>query len=238
MNTPRDTVRSMRRRTATLRGFTLIETVVTVGLLAVLAAFIVPSVLKKADAADPVKVANDLNSISTAVQSFASDVKGAVPGDLEDLTEPLLTNAACNTFNPCDSTVTHRDIYTVQQIRLWKGPYLAASVSASPLSTLRSGYVASIQNMLVRYDAISGVPEFCPSAGTLTIPCAGFVSTNPLFVAVRVDSLNLAQAGVVNGIIDGPNEVQPGSQGRFRYPTPGSPTAIATPAYFMAAPVP
>src|SRR3954468_9152377 len=110
------------------RGFPLIETVVPVGLLAVLAAFVVPSVLRKADSADPVKVANDLNSISTAVQSFATDVKGALPGDLEDLTEPLLTNGACNSFNPCDSTITHRDIYTVQQIRLWRGPYLAASI--------------------------------------------------------------------------------------------------------------
>src|ERR1044071_2473051 len=118
------------------RGFTLIETIVTVGLLAVLAAFVVPSVLRKADSADPVKVANDLNSISTAVPQFVSDVKGAVPGDLEDLTEPLLTNAACNSLNPCDSTITHRDIYTIQQVRLWKGPYLAAWVAADPVSAI------------------------------------------------------------------------------------------------------
>src|SRR6476661_5244652 len=119
------------RRETTRRpaGFTLIETIVTVGLIAVLAAFVVPSVLRKADAADPVKVANDLNSISTAVQSFAADVKGGIPGDLEDLVEPLLTNSACNNFSPCDSTITHRDIFTIQQIRLWRGPYLAASVS-------------------------------------------------------------------------------------------------------------
>ena len=53
-------------------GFTLVETIVTVGLLAVLAAFVVPSVIRKADAADPVKVANDLNAISTALQTFTS----------------------------------------------------------------------------------------------------------------------------------------------------------------------
>lgn len=232
------------------RGFTLVETVVTVGLIAVMAAFVVPSVMRKADAADPVKVANDLNSISTAVQSFASDVKGALPGDLEDLTDPILTNAACNTSNPCDSTVTHRDIYTPAQAAQWKGPYLAASISADPAASLRSGYVADIQNMLMRYDALSGVPEWCQGAATAgttgatgigtgqMIPCAGFVSSNPLFVVVRVDSLNLKQALIVNNIIDGPNEAQPGLQGRFRFPTPSSPTALATPAYFLAAPVP
>lgn len=219
-------------------GFTLIETVVTVGLIAVLAAFVVPSVLKKADSADPVKVANDLNAISTAVQTFASDVKGALPGDLEDLTEPLLTNSTCNSFNPCDSTITHADIYTAQQIRLWKGPYLAASVMADPTSAIRSGYVADIHNALVRFDAANGLPEFCSSVGTTQVPCPGFVATNPLFVAVRVDSLNLSQAQIVNGIIDGPNETQPGLQGRFRYPTPSTPTRLASPAYFLAAPVP
>lgn len=226
------------RRAATRRGFTLIETVVTVGILAVMAAFVVPSVLKKADAADPVKVANDLNSISTAVQQFASDVKGALPGDIEDLTEPLLTNASCNTFNPCDSTVTHTDIYTPQQVRLWKGPYLSASISADPGASIRSGYVADIHNTLFRYDAISGIPELCQGVGTQMVPCAGFIPTNPLFIAVRVDSLNLQQALIVNNIIDGPNEAQPGLQGRFRFPTPATPTALATPAYFLAAPVP
>lgn len=226
------------RTSASRRGFTLIETVVTVGLIAVLAAFVVPSVLKKADAADPVKVANDLNSISTAIQSFASDVKGALPGDIEDLTEPLLTNSTCNTINPCDSTVTHTDIYTAQQARLWRGPYLAASIDPNPQAALRSGYVADIHNSLIRYDAISGVPELCSSVGTQLIPCSGFVATNPLFVAVRVDSLNLSQALIVNNIIDGPNESQPGLMGRFRFPTPLSPTALATPAYYLAAPVP
>ncbi len=220
------------------RGFTLIETVVTVGILAVLASFIIPSVMKKADAADPVKVANDLNSISTGIQQFGTDVKGAMPGDIEDLTEPLLTNASCNTSNPCDSTLTHVDIYSIQQVRQWKGPYLAASMSADPKATLRSGYVADIHNMLVRFDATSGIPEFCDGAGGMMIPCSGFIATNQLYVAVRVDSLNLAQALIVNGIIDGPNEALPGLQGRFRFPTPTSPSALATPAYFLASPVP
>lgn len=225
---------SRRRR----GGFTLIETVVTVGIIAVLTAFVVPSVLRKADSADPVKVANDLNSISTAIQTFSSDVKGALPGDLEDLTEPLLTNGNCNNFNPCDSTVTHTDIYTPQQVKLWKGPYLAASIMPDPSASIRSGYVAEIHNTLLRFDEVTGVPEFCPSVGTAMVPCAGFVATNPLYVAVQVDSLNLAQALIVNQMIDGPNETQPGLQGRFRFPTPATPTRLASPAYFLAAPVP
>jgi prepilin-type N-terminal cleavage/methylation domain-containing protein len=222
-----------RRGPSNLRaGFTLIETIVTVGLIAVMAAFVVPSVMRKADGADPVKVANDLNSIATAIQSFASDVKGALPGDLEDLISPLLTNSACNTLNPCDSTITHAAVYSPQQVVQWKGPYLAASVSSSPASLLRSGYVADISNAIIRFDAISGVPEFCPAGGIAMTPCAGFVLTNPLFASVRVTGLSHAQALLVNGIIDGPNEAQPGLEGRFRFTSTGSP------AYFLAVPVP
>ncbi len=221
------------RRRRSRHGFTLIETVVTVSLLAVLSAFVIPSVMRKADSADPVKVANDLNAISTAVQTFASDVKGALPGDLEDLTQPVLTNYACTTLNPCDSTITHASIFTPEQAAQWKGPYIQASISSDPQATLRSGYVADIGNMLFRYDAISGIPELCAAPGSsANVPCAGFITTNPLYVAVRITGLNHQQAIIVNSIIDGPNEVNPGLEGRVRFPVTG------TPAYFLAAPVP
>lgn len=212
-------------------GFTLVETVVTVSLIAILAAFVVPSVMRKADAADPVKVANDLQSISTAVEEFESDVKD-LPGELEQLTQPILTNSACNALQPCDSTITHSSIFTTGEAQQWKGPYLEASIERVPSSVLRSGYVADISNVLVRFDAVNGVPEWCPAVGTAQTPCAGFVATNPLFVAVRVTGLDSAQALVVNGIIDGRNETQPGLEGRFRFATGGSP------AYYLAAPMP
>ena len=220
---------SMQRRS----GFTLIETVVTVSLIAILAAFVIPSVMRKTNAADPVKVANDLRSISTAVETFESDVK-ELPGNLEQLTQPILTNSACNALQPCDSTISHASIFTTAEATEWKGPYLEASIERDPSATLRSGYVADISNVLVRFDAVNGVPEWCPSVGNAQTPCAGYVSTNPLFVAVRVTGLDSAQALVVNGLVDGPNETRgkEGLLGRFRFPVSGSP------AYYLAAPLP
>jgi prepilin-type N-terminal cleavage/methylation domain-containing protein len=212
-------------------GFTLVETVVTVGLLAVLAAFIVPSVIRKADAADPVKVANDLNSVATALQTFSSDLKGAMPGDIQDLTQPILVNSLCNRVSPCDSTLSHRGIYSAQQTLLWKGPYLAASVERSPHARLRSGYVADLSNTLTRFDAVNGVPELCQLSSGGSVTCNGFIATNPLFVAVRVTGLNREQAQQVNSIIDGVNELNPGFEGRFRF------TADGALAYFLAAPL-
>lgn len=213
------------------RGFTLIETVVTIGLIAAMAAFVVPSVLNQAGSANPVKVANDLNSIGVAIQSFGSDMKGVLPGDLEDLITLPIATTQCGTGVVCDSTVTHAAGYTVDQVQLWKGPYLAASVSDDPQAIMRSGYVANVENRLMRFDATTGVPEYCSSAGTILQRCAGFLSTDPLYIAVKVDSLTPDQASIVNGLVDGPKERHPGLEGRFRYPTQGSP------AYYLAAPI-
>jgi prepilin-type N-terminal cleavage/methylation domain-containing protein len=213
------------------RGFTLIETVVTVGLLAVLASFVVPSVIRKADAADPVKVANDLNAISTALQTFSSDLKGILPGDIQDLTQPILVNSVCNLATPCDSTVTHRQAYTSREAVLWRGPYLSASLARDPNAVLRSGFVADISNTLTRFDAVNGVPELCQLNGGGAVTCNGFIATNPLFVAVRVTGLSHDQALQVNAILDGANELNPGFEGRFRF------TADGSLAFYLASPL-
>ena len=211
-------------------GFTLIETVVTIGLVAALAAFIVPSVMNKSGSADPVKVDNDLSAISVAIQSFSSDLKGTNPGDIEDLITAPIAITSCGAGIRCDSTITHTFGYSSDEVALWKGPYLDASISDDPAAVLRSGYVANVENTLIRFDATNGIPEFCADNGARQ-PCPGFVATNPLFVAVKVDSLTAEQAGIVNGLVDGPKERNPGLEGRFRYPTSGSP------AYFLAAPI-
>jgi len=224
-------MRAASASSRTKAGFTLVETVVTVGLLAVLAAFVVPSVIRKADAADPVKVANDLNAISTAIQTFTSDMKGIMPGDIQDLTQPVLVNSVCNQVSPCDSVLTHRSAYTASEAVLWRGPYLAASVERNPNAMLRSGYVADISNTLIRFDAVNGVPEWCQLNSGGSVICNGFIATNPLFAAVRVTGLNRAQAIQINAIIDGANELNAGFEGRFRF------TADGSLAYFLAAPL-
>lgn len=218
---------ALRRRA----GFTLVETVVTVGLLAVLAAFVVPSVIRKADSADPVKVANDLNAVSTAIQTFTSDMKGIMPGDIQDLTQPVLVNSVCNAVSPCDSIITHRSAYTASQAVLWRGPYLSASVERNPNAMLRSGYVADFSNTLLRFDAVNGVPEWCQLNSGGAVICNGFIATNPLFAAVRVTGLNREQALQVNAIIDGASELNAGFEGRFRF------TADGTLAFFLASPL-
>src|SRR3954465_14642410 len=93
-------------------GFTLVETIVTVGLLAVLAAFVIPTVIQKAGAGDPVKVASDVTAIRTGLETFASAVKNGYPNQLHVLTDLPTTQ---NHF--IDSTTA----FTPGQIAAWNG---------------------------------------------------------------------------------------------------------------------
>ena len=99
-------------------GFTLVETIVTVGLLAVLAAFIVPTIVQKAGAAEPVKVVNDLSAIRTGLETFLSDV-GEYPNQLRMLTDKP------STANHFVDSVT---ALTGGQVLAWNGPYLSSTI--------------------------------------------------------------------------------------------------------------
>src|SRR3954470_20919790 len=80
------------RKRSRSHGFTLVETIVTLGLLAVLAAFVVPTVVQKAGAGDPVKVVSDLSAIRTGLETFQTDV-GGVPNQLRMLiVQPTTAN--------------------------------------------------------------------------------------------------------------------------------------------------
>src|SRR3954467_14513202 len=106
--------RPARRRAA----FTLVETIVTLALLAVLAAFVVPTVVQKAGAGDPVKVISDLSSMRTGLETFQTDV-GGIPNQLRML---LVTPTVANHF--IDSVTALKQGNVVA----WNGPYVNAEI--------------------------------------------------------------------------------------------------------------
>jgi general secretion pathway protein G len=81
------------------RGFTLIELLVVIGILALIAAFVGPNLIGKADEANVKAAKVQIQKLSTAVDMYRLD-NGKYPGDLQ----ALLTQ-------PADSP-------------RWKGPYL------------------------------------------------------------------------------------------------------------------
>jgi type II secretory pathway pseudopilin PulG len=213
---------AMRR---TRMGFTLIETIVTVGLLAVIAAFVIPTVIQKAGSGDPVKVQNDLNAVQTAVATFATDSKAGFPHQISSLTSKPLADVD----RLIDSTAI-----TANQVAMWNGPYLGATVSPLAADSVPTGYAAFIMNVLERYDAVGNVPEH----NTAGQDSAGFSPNSTLFVGVQLHGLTLAQAKSLNAIIDGGSDStrtgNGASTGRFRY---SAPDGGVVKAFYLAAPI-
>lgn len=220
----RETNRTRRRA-----GFTLIETIVTVGLIAVLAAFVIPTVIQKASAADPVKVQNDLDAIRQGMETFATDIKAGFPNQVR-----MLTSRPASTNHMVDSTTS----ISLGQIAIWNGPYLAATIGTNPMDSISTGYTAHILNHIQRYDLTHNAGEFYGGAG----PTA-FSANSTLFATLRVDGLTSTQAAIINSMIDGVDDINvqpPGSNaganitGRFRFDAPVS--GFVT-AYYLAVPI-
>src|SRR3954468_1121085 len=117
-------------------GFTLVETIVTLGLLAVLAAFVVPTVIQKAGAGDPVKVVSDLSSVRTGLETFQTDV-GGVPNQVW-----LLTSKPSTLNHLVDSVTALKQ----GNVIAWNGPYLNASIDSLPADSMATGYKAYVKN--------------------------------------------------------------------------------------------
>lgn len=96
------------------RGFTLPEVLVTITIVAVLAAVVVPAVLNQVSKGDDSAVSQDLISIRTGITTFTSDTR-KFPGRLTDLGLDALIS---------DSTDIAGAKYGSEAVSGYKGPYL------------------------------------------------------------------------------------------------------------------
>jgi prepilin-type N-terminal cleavage/methylation domain-containing protein len=212
---------------ASRRGFTLIETVVTVGLIAVLAAFVIPTVLQKVDAADPVKVQNDLAAVGNAAGTFSNDARGVYPAKIASLTAKITT-----TSTRLDGTV-----FDTTRVLTWNGPYLSLTID-TPTNGFQTGFGLLINNDLADYDAQTNVAR--NPGGDIQLTTSGtWLAEHPRFLAVQIAAIPRLQALEINRLIDGRTEdasdsttAQPG--GRFRFTKV---TAGKVGAYFLGSPI-
>jgi prepilin-type N-terminal cleavage/methylation domain-containing protein len=220
-----------RKRARRRPAFTLVETIVTLGLLAVLAAFVVPTVVQKAGAGDPVKVVSDLSAIRTALATFQTDV-GGVPNQLRML---IVQPTTANHF--IDSVTVVKQGNAVA----WIGPYLNAEIGPLSRDSMSTGYHSYVYNTVSRYDATNNAAEFyvIPGSGT----GGTFDASNTLFSAVTITGLTAQQAQLVNRLIDGEDDTDviagpltgANTQGRFRYDVPNANASVV--AYYLANPM-
>jgi type II secretory pathway pseudopilin PulG len=222
---------TQRKPARSRAAFTLVETIVTLGLLAVLAAFVVPTVVQKAGAGDPVKVVSDLGSIRTGFETFQTDI-GGVPNQLHML---LVQPTVANHF--VDSVTVLKQGQAVA----WNGPYLNAEIGNLPADSIGTGYRAYIHNHVTRFDATTNSAEFYLPGSTGT--GGTFSSLNTMFAMVTITGLTTRQAQLVNRLIDGDDDtdvlVGPNTganiQGRFRYDVPTANAIVV--AYYLVSPL-
>jgi prepilin-type N-terminal cleavage/methylation domain-containing protein len=211
------------------RGFTLIETVVTVGIVATLAAVVVPQVVKQFDLADPARVAEDLNNIRTGIEVFAANVKSQ-PGDLEDLANQI-GDFGANDPADRDSSIQNFPYSTADSLA-WRGPYIGANIDSSAhgsnADVLTTGFGVPINNSLRAYDIDA-------ADGGATVAHG---NTAADFVAIQIDDLNTTAFRAVNEILDGASETTDADRakkGRFRCPAATYASGIS--CYYLATPI-
>ena len=85
------------------KGFTLVEIMIVVAIIALLAAIAIPNLLRAKISANDALAQSTLRSMSTAAETYMTANNGVYPGDMTSLTGA--TPPYLNTFY-CDTTVS------------------------------------------------------------------------------------------------------------------------------------
>ena len=147
-------------------GFTLPEILVTVTVIAVLAAVVVPAVTQYASKGDAPSAKSDVLQLSTAITGFASDVR-YYPGDLRQLTTAIDVSGTYLGSGFGSASVSH--LYA-SDVNKWKGPYTPSTLTASGYANL-AGYQVQVGPTL----DVAGAPHGCrrqsfPLQGSRRLP--------------------------------------------------------------------
>ena len=225
-------------RVSRKRGFTLVETIVTVGIVATLAAVVVPEVVKQFDTSEPTRTQQDLKNLATAIQTFNVNVK-ALPGDIADLTTQITADAG-GLPSP-DTSITGTGglaSFSTAQAGYWNGPYIDAPlVEATTEATRETGQGGTIHDDFVCYNATDNLEASTGTATNQACPSPG--AGEKLFLAVRLSGVGDSTTAAfiaLNDLFDGTSETTAGdrsTKGRIRFITMGATATV----FFLVSPL-
>lgn len=118
----------IRRGRTSRKAFTLPEVLVTITLIAALAAVVVPAIAGQLKKGDPSRVGSDVAAIRSSAEQFLTDVR-RYPGAVQQLTAPI-------TASMSPLVTTAQSTYAGGDLTRWKGPYL----TKDSLGVVTTGY--------------------------------------------------------------------------------------------------
>lgn len=98
-------------------GFTLAEVLVTIAIIAIMAAVLLPALNNQLSKGDTSRIASDLTNLQSGVQAFFSDIR-QYPDSTNQLVNPLTAS----------STDIQGAVFQPTAISAWKGPYVSRDV--------------------------------------------------------------------------------------------------------------
>jgi type IV pilus assembly protein PilE len=158
------------------RGFTLGEVLVTVAIVAVLAAVVIPSIGSQITKGDLGRTSSDLLTMRSAIEQFLSDVR-KYPRNVQQLTQaPVALTAGW-------TDLANGGQYSAQEVARWRGPYLAKDSTAA----LPTGYGFSFQ----------------PLFEVMTVGVSGVVNATGIkYEIVVIPNVDAATAATIDASID------------------------------------
>lgn len=187
MHSPRNQRGSMRQniRARSRNGFTLIEILVALILIALLLGAVVPAVLNQVSKGDTNRIIEDLDAVTAGMQTFRMDVK-RWPGDLEDL---IFAPTAASSSVDADIDGVG---YSTGMVAKWDGAYLDG-VSLDGNNGLATGADGTIQN-----DFDVGGTFLLNTEPYITITVNGLPSSQVEAVDIAVDGEANSSTGRVH----------------------------------------
>lgn len=122
-------------KTRNRRGLTLPEVLVTLAIVAVIAAVLVPALTSQISKGDAGRVSEDLKAVQTGILTFSADVR-RYPRNLNQLVNVINTNS--------DTDLVGGTSYTADHVSAWRGPYFVRDVPTDA-DSLRTGFRGNIR---------------------------------------------------------------------------------------------